>query len=76
MTVKRCVSQNETSRNSFLNELYFLNHVRDFHSSFIGKYYLEMKKFRERNEKDPIYMISYNQNVDYVVRKCKTLSIK
>ena len=29
-----------------MNELYFLNYVRDFHSSFIGKYYLEMKNFR------------------------------
>ena len=32
-----------------MNELRFLNYVRDSHCSFIGKYYLEMKTFRDRN---------------------------
>ena len=59
-----------------MNEIYFLHYARDFQSSFIGKYYLQMKKFRDRNEKDLIYMKSYYQNVDYIIRKCPTLSTK
>ena len=38
-----------------MNELDFLNHVRDAKSSYIAKYFLIIKNMEDRTEKDFIY---------------------
>lgn len=58
-----------------MNELHFLNHLRDAKSNYIAKYYLEVKDFKNRNEKDLIYMKPYYQNLHGLVKKCQTLSM-
>ena len=59
-----------------MNELCFLNHVRDSQSSYIAKYYLEVKRWQHRNEKDLIYMRPYFHNLYLIVKRCKTLSFE
>ena len=46
-----------------MNELDFLNHVRDAKSSYIAKYFLIIKNMEDRTEKDFIYMRPYDRNL-------------
>ncbi len=59
-----------------MNEIYLLNYLKDARSNYIGKYFLEVKDLEKRSEKDLIYMKSYVQNLDYIIKKCKTLSVR
>ena len=59
-----------------MNEIDFLNHIRDSRSSYIAKYYLNVKRMEERNEMDYIYMRPYVMNLYGVVRRCKTFSLE
>lgn len=57
-----------------MNEICFLDHIRESYSSYIAKYYLPVKKFTDRSEKDYIYMKPYFHNLHVIVKKCKTFS--
>lgn len=58
-----------------MNEIYFLNHIRDAKSSYIAKYFLEIKNLKDRNEKDIIYMRMYYHNLYGLIKKSQTLSM-
>lgn len=58
-----------------MNEIFLLNHLRDAKSSYIARYYLDIKCFKDRNEKDLIYMRPYNQNIYSLLKKSHTLSM-
>jgi hypothetical protein len=48
-----------------MNEIYFLNYIRDYHCSFIGRYYLKLKRFKLKKIKEiKFYMKSYSHNID------------
>ena len=59
-----------------MNEICFLNHIRDNQSSYIAKYYLAVKRWEDRTEADFIYMPPYYHNLYNVGSKCKTFSFE
>ena len=74
LTYKVCNTETEASVNSFKNELAFLRHVRDMANPYIARYFLLVKE--SWDERDTIYMTTYQQNVYSLVTNRKTLGVR
>ena len=74
LTYKVCNRESEASVNSFRNELAFLKHVRDMANPFVARYFLMVKEAWD--ERDTIYMTTYQQNVYSLLTARKTMGLK